>query len=161
MRRKDYLHEEAKGVVFTPDQIPNNALNKNRILQFIQDTIVKTKNLIASISSITENQGGGSTLASDLKADEYFKQIEELKITLAQLADQEKHDELKEKVSEIPHLNFKDFEKIFKVSDYSRTVFLDRLIAPFYTEKIKALRLSLQKIDSTLSACSLYIKALD
>ena len=163
LKRKDYLHEEAKESFSISDNTLNNILDNSRINQFVQDSIDKTKLFIASINNISEYGGGGATMAVDLKADEYFRQINEVKFILAKIGTTHQHQELIQKASEIPDLDYKEFEKIFQLSDYSKLGggFFARIMSPVYVGKLKKLKNTLNQVDSALSESGLYVKAMN
>ncbi len=163
LKRKDYLHEEAKESFALSDNTLNSILDNSRINQFVQDSIDKTKLFIASINNISEYSGSGATMAVDLKADEYFRQINEVKFILARIGTTHRHHELIQKASEIPDLDYKEFEKIFQLSDYSKLGggFFARIISPVYVGKLKKLKNTLNQVDSALSTSGLYVKAMN
>ena len=163
LKRKDYLHDEAKESFSISSNTLSNLLDINRTIQFVQDSIDKTKVIIASINNISEYGGSGVTMAVDLKTDEYFRQINEIKTILIQIGTAHQHQELVQKASEIPDLNYKEFEKIFLLSDYSKLGggFFARITSPVYLGKLKKLKNKLHQVDSALSVSGLYIKAMN
>jgi len=163
LKRKDYLHEEAKESFAIPANTLNHIFNDSRTIQFVQDSIDKTKHIIASINNISQHGGGEGTMAVDLEADEYFRQINEVKTILIQIGTSHQHQELVQKASEIPDLNYKEFEKIFQLSDYSKLGggFFARLTSPVYLSKLKKLKNTLNQVDSALSTSGLYIRAMN
>jgi lipopolysaccharide export system ATP-binding protein len=163
LKRKDYLHDEAKESFSISSNTLTNLLDSNRTIQFVQDSIDKTKVLINSINNISDYGGSGATMAVDLKTDEYFRQINEIKTILIQIGTAHQHQELVQKASEIPDLNYKEFEKIFQLADYSKLGggFFARITSPVYLGKLKKLKNKLNQVDSALSTSGLYIKAIN
>src|SRR4029079_6100201 len=74
LRRKDYLHDEARGLV-TPVAITET--NPSRLIQFTEHTIEKTKSILGSIDDFGQGNNKGR-MADNMKADEYMKELREL-----------------------------------------------------------------------------------
>jgi lipopolysaccharide export system ATP-binding protein len=132
LRRKDYLHEEARGLV-TPVAITET--NPSRLIQFTEHTIEKTKSFLGFINDfeLANNKG---RMSDNMKADEYIKELRELKASLIGFGTNIEHEELVQRALDIPDLDFKEFEKI------------------------DLLKTHLIEVDSILDICSIYLKAI-
>ena len=129
LRRKDYLHEEAREAI-TPIAITET--NPSRLIQFTEHIIEKTKSILAFFDDLSLGNNKGR-MADDIKADEYIKELRELKASLIGFATNIEHEELVQKALDIPDLHF---------------------------EKLDLLKEHLIEVDSTLGICAIYLKAI-
>ncbi len=129
LRRKDYLHDEARGFV-TPIVITENDLP--RLIQFTEHTIEKTKSILDFIEDFGLGNNKGR-MADDIKGGEYIKELRELKASLIGFASNIEHEELLQKALDIPDFDFK--------------------------EKLEFLKSHLIEVDSILGICAIYLKA--
>ena len=162
LRRKDYLHEEARGFV-TPVAIIES--NPSRLVQFTEHTIVKTKSILDFIDNFGLGNNKGK-MAEDMKADEYMKELRELKASLIGFASNVEHEELLQRALTIPDLNFKEYEKIFSFRDLSSvggslmgSSLIEKAASVIYFEKLELLKKHLIEVDSILGICAIYLKA--
>ena len=157
LKRKDYLHEEARTEkAQTSIRDKNDSSERARLLQFTEHCLAHTKTIL----NFVENKSGGA-FVFDMKADEYMTQINELKSALEQFAKDHHHDEILEKASAIPSFDFKEYEAIFNVKDHSKLAggIVERIASmPYYT-KIQTLKAMLHKVETALSPCVLYLRA--
>jgi lipopolysaccharide export system ATP-binding protein len=142
LRRKDYLHEEARGY-FAP--VETTETNPSRLIVLTEHTIAKTRSILGFIDDL--ERGNKGKLTDNIKADEYMKELGELKASLIGFATNIEHEELVQKALDIPDLNFKDYEKIFSFSDH---------ISP----ESDLLKNHLIEVDSILGICAIYLKAI-
>jgi lipopolysaccharide export system ATP-binding protein len=140
LRRKDYLHEEARGFV-TPVVITEN--NLSRLIQFTEHTNEKTKSILGFIDDFSLGNNNGR-IAENMKADEYMKELKELKASLIGFGSNIEHEELVQKALDIPDLDFKEYEKIFSSRDLT---------------SVELLKKHLIEVDSILGICAIYLKA--
>jgi lipopolysaccharide export system ATP-binding protein len=140
LRRKDYLHEEARGFV-TPVVITEN--NLSRLIQFTEHTNEKTKSILGFIDDFSLGNNNGR-IAENMKADEYMKELKELKASLIGFGSNIEHEELVQKALDIPDLDFKEYEKIFSSRDHT---------------SVELLKKHLIEVDSILGICAIYLKA--
>ena len=143
LRRKDYLHEEARGFV-TPVAITEN--DPTRLIQLTEHTIEKTRSILGFIDDF-EQGNNKRRMADNIKADEYMKGLVELKASLIGFATNIEHEELVQKALDIPDLDFKDYKKIFSFSDATPT-------------ELDLLKNHLIEVDSILGICAIYLKAI-
>src|SRR6185503_17349863 len=156
LKRKDYLHEEARGS-FSSSNLETNV---GRLIQFTEHTIERTKIVLGYIDDF--RSGRFTRMASDMKADEYMTQVNELKVSLVSFAKNNEHNEMLHAALEIPDLNYKEYEKLFSFKDFSSlpgTNILSIVTTAVYSEKINHLKEQLMSIDSALSTCAIYLKA--
>jgi len=142
LRRKDYLHDEARES-FKP--VVTIETNPSRLIEFTEQTIEKTKSILAYIKDFGLGNNGKKT--GDMKADQYMKELGELKASLIGFASNIEHEELVQKALDIPDLDFKDHEKIFSFSDHT-------------SPELEILKNHLIEIDSILGICAIYLKAI-
>jgi lipopolysaccharide export system ATP-binding protein len=142
LRRKDYLHEEARAS-FRP--VATTETNPSRLIVLTEHTIVKTKSILGLIDDL--GRGNKGKLADNIKADEYMKELGELKASLIGFASNIEHEELVQKALAIPDLDFKDYEKIFSFSDH-------------ISSELDLLKNHLIEVDSILDICAIYLKAI-
>jgi len=100
LRRKDYLHDEARGLV-TPVAITET--NPSRLIQFTEHTIEKTKSILGFIDDFGQGNNKG-------RMDEYIKELSELKASLIGFATNIEHEELVQRALDIPDLDFTSLE---------------------------------------------------
>jgi lipopolysaccharide export system ATP-binding protein len=162
LRRKDYLHDEARGLV-TPVAIAET--NPSRLIQFTEHTIEKTKSILGFIDDFRQGNNKGR-MADNIKADEYMKELRELKASLIGFATNIEHEELVQRALNIPDLDFKDYEKIFSFRDFTSvgssligSSLIDKAASVIYFEKLQLLKNHLIEVDSILGACAIYLKA--
>jgi hypothetical protein len=157
LRRKDYLHEEAREAV-TP--VATTETNPSRLIQSIEHAIEKTRSILGFIddSGVGNNKG---RMADNIKADEYMKELRELKASLIGFATNIEHEELVEKALDIPDLDFKEYEKIFSFRDFTSLGggLIEKAASVLYFEKLQLLRTHLIEVDSILGICAIYLKA--
>lgn len=158
LRRKDYLHEEAR-VAVTP--LATTETNPSRLIQFTEHTIERTRSLISFIDDFGVGNNKGR-MADSMKADEYMTELSELKASLIGFGTNIEHEELVDKALDIPDLDFKDYEKIFSVRDFSSLVggLVEKTASVLYFEKLQTLKDHLIEIDSLLGICAIYLKAI-
>jgi len=158
LRRKDYLHEEAREAV-TP--LATTETNPSRLIQFTEHTIEKTKAILGFIEDFGVGNNKGR-MADEMRADEYMKELRELKASLIGFATNIEHEELVQKALDIPDLDYKEYEKIFSVRDFSSLAggLIERAASVLYFEKLQLLKDHLIKIDSILGICAIYLKAI-
>jgi len=135
LRRKDYLHEEARGF-FTPVAIKEN--DPSRLIQLTENTIEKTKSILRHIDDFGQVNNKGR-IAENINADEYMKELGELKASLIGFATNIEHEELVQKALDIPDLDFTSPEGGLIESDL--------------------LKKHLIEVDSILDICAIYLKA--
>jgi len=157
LKRKDYLHEEARES-FAPS---NPDVSISRLIQFTEHTIERTKTVLDRLESFRISPVGGGKMASDMKADEYMTQVNELKASLLKFGTNHDHKELLQAALDIPDLNYKEYEKIFEAKDFSSLVggIVGSVTSAIYFEKIKLLKEQLNDIHSSLGMCVIYLKA--
>ena len=162
LRRKDYLHDEARGLV-TPVAIAET--NPSRLIQFTEHTIEKTKSILGFIDDFRQGNNKGR-MADNIKADEYMKELRELKASLIGFATNIEHEELVQRALNIPDLDFKDYEKIFSFRDFTSvgssligSSLIDKAASVIYFEKLQLLKNHLIEVDSILGVCAIYLKA--
>ena len=157
LRRKDYLHEEARGF-FTPVTITEN--DPSRLIQLTEHAIEKTKSILGFIDDFRLGNNKGIA-AENMKADEYVKELSELKASLIGFATNIEHEELVQRALDIPDLDFKEFEKIFSISDRTspEVELIDRTAPVLHFEKLDLLKEHLIEVDSILDICAIYLKA--
>src|SRR6187401_3268741 len=163
LRRKDYLHEEARGSV-TPVAITET--NPSRLIQFTEHTIEKTKSILDFIDDFGKGNNKGK-MAEDMHAGEYMKELRELKASLIGFATNIEHEELVQRALYIPHLDFKEYEKIFSFRDFTPLAntqtgnsLVDKAASVIYFEKLELLKKQLIEVDSILGICAIYLKAI-
>lgn len=157
LRRKDYLHDEARESF---SATANLETNPGRLTQFTEHTIQKTKAVLEFIDNFRLGNSKGA-MANDMKADEYMKQVNELKASLVNYANNYEHNELLHAALAIPDLNYKEYDKLFAVKDFTSLMggLVSGVTSAIYFEKISKLKEQLLQIDSTLSTCAIYLKA--
>ena len=136
LRRKDYLHEEARGFV-TPVAITEN--DPTRLIQLTEHTIEKTRSILRHIDDFGQVNNKGR-IAENINADEYMKELGELKASLIGFATNIEHEELVQKALNIPDLDFTPSEGGLIESDL--------------------LKKHLIEVDSILDICTIYLKAI-
>ena len=158
LRRKDYLHEEAR-VAVTP--VETTETNPSRLIQFTEHTIEKTRSLLSFIDDFGVGNNKGR-MADSIKADEYMTELRELKASLIGFGTNIEHEELVDKALDIPDLDFKDYEKIFSIRDFSSLVggLVEKTASVLYFEKLQTLKDHLVEVDSLLGICAIYLKAI-
>ena len=134
LRRKDYLHEEARGY-FAP--VETTETNPSRLIQLTEHTIKKTKSILGFIGDLQLGNNKGR-VAENMNADEYMKELRELKASLIGFASNIEHEELLYKAIDIPNLDFTMLEG----------------------EKLDLLKKHLIEVDSILDICTIYLKAI-
>jgi len=134
LRRKDYLHEEARGY-FAP--VETTETNPSRLIQLTEHTIEKTKSILGFIDDLQLGNNKGR-VAENMNADEYMKELRELKASLIGFASNIEHEELLYKAIDIPDLDFTTLEG----------------------EKLDLLKKHLIEVDSILDICTIYLKAI-
>ena len=134
LRRKDYLHEEARGY-FAP--VETTETNPSRLIQLTEHTIKKTKSILGFIGDLQLGNNKGR-VAENMNADEYMKELRELKASLIGFASNIEHEELLYKAIDIPDLDFTMLEG----------------------EKLDLLKKHLIEVDSILDICTIYLKAI-
>ena len=134
LRRKDYLHEEARGLV-TPVAITET--NPSRLIQFTEHAIEKTKSILGSIDDFGQ-ANNKERMADNMSADEYIKELNELKGSLIGFGTNIEHEELVQRALDIPDLDFTSLEG----------------------EKLDLLKKHLIEVDSILDICAIYLKAI-
>ena len=150
LRRKDYLHEEARGFV-TPVTITEN--DPSRLIQLTEHTIKKTKSILGLIDDFVQVNNKGR-IAENINVDEYMKDLGELKASLIGFATNIEHEELVQKALDIPDLNY-------SISDLtsSEDDLIERTAPVLHFEKIGLLKERLIEVDSILGICVIYLKA--
>jgi len=158
LRRKDYLHEEARGF-FTPVAITET--DPSRLIQLTEHTIEKTKSILGIIDDFGQVNNKGR-IPENINADEYMKELGELKASLIGFATNIEHEELVQKALDIPDLNFKEYEEIFSFSDLTSPEggLIERTASILHFEKIALLKERLFEVDSILGICAIYLKAI-
>ena len=136
LRRKDYLHDEARGFV-TPVAITEN--DPTRLIQLTEHTIEKTRSILRHIDDFGQVNNNGR-IAENINADEYMKELGELKASLIGFATNIEHEELVQKALDIPDLDFTSSEGGLIESDL--------------------LKKHLIEVDSILDICAIYLKAI-
>lgn len=161
LKRKDWLHEEAKEAGMTEANAVLTENNASMLLQFTEHSLQKTKLLLQLIESITSIGGGGGKMAIDLDAPGYMQQLKELKISLVNFAEQQQHSELLEKVVQLPEMNYAEYKNIFIADDYASMGggLLKRITSTLYVGKLNKLKNLLRDTDSLLGTCIVYLKA--
>jgi len=149
LKRKDYLHEEARGFV-TP--IETKEIDPSRLIQSAEHAIEKTRSMLGFID---DNKAG---MAGDIKPDEYMKELRELKASLIGFATNIEHEELVQKGLDIPDLDLKDYEEVF--SSPLASGLTESAISVLYIEKSELLKKHLIEVDSILGICAIYLKAI-
>ena len=157
LRRKDYLHEEARGF-FTPATVTEN--DPSTLIQFTEHTIKKTKSILAVIADFRQVTNK-ERITENIKVDEYMKELGKLKASLIGFATNIEHEELVQKALDIPDLNFKEYEEIFSFSDLtsSEDDQIERTTSALHFEKLDLLKKHLIEVDSILDICAIYLKA--
>ena len=136
LRRKDYLHDEARGFV-TPVAITEN--DPTRLIHLTEHTIEKTRSILRHIDDFGQVNNKGR-IAENINADEYMKELGELKASLIGFATNIEHEELVQKALDIPDLDFTSSEGGLIESDL--------------------LKKHLIEVDSILDICAIYLKAI-
>jgi lipopolysaccharide export system ATP-binding protein len=149
LKRKDYLHEEARGFV-TP--IETTETDPSRLIQSTEHAIEKTRSMIGFID---DNKG---TMAGPIKPDDYMKELRQLKASLIGFATNIEHEELVQKGLNIPDLDLKDYEEVF--SSPLASSLTGSAISVSYIEKSELLKKHLIEVDSILGICAIYLKAI-
>jgi lipopolysaccharide export system ATP-binding protein len=134
LRRKDYLHDEAREAV-TPTIITET--NPSRLIQITEHTIEKTRSILDLIDD-TGRGNNNDRMADDMKVDEYIKKLRELKASLIGFATNIEHEELLYKALDIPEQDFTSVEG----------------------KKLGTLKKHLIEVDSILGICAIYLKAI-
>jgi len=134
LRRKDYLHEEARGF-FTPVAITET--DPSRLIQLTEHTIEKTKSILGVIDDFGQVNNKGR-ISENINANEYMKELGELKASLIGFATNIEHEELVQRALDIPDLDFTSLEG----------------------EKLDLLKKHLLEVDSILDICAIYLKAI-
>ena len=162
LRRKDYLHEEARESFLVNAKLETNA---GRLIQFTEHTIVKTKSILDFIVDFGLGNDKGR-MAENMKADEYMKELRELKASLIGFASNIEHEELLQRALDIPDLDFKEYEKIFSFRDFTSlgsalmgSSLVEKAASVVYFEKLERLKNHLIDVDSILGICAIYLKA--
>jgi len=157
LRRKDYLHEEARGSFSTTS---TQEVNVGRLIQFTEHTMERTRTVLEHLNSFRLGNSMAG-MASDMKADEYMTQVNELKTSIVGFANNNHHDELLHAALAIPELNYKEYEKLFSFKDFSSLVggIVGSATSVIYFEKISHLKEQLLELDSALGTCAIYLKA--
>ena len=157
LRRKDYLHDEARGSFSSASNLD---INIGRLIQFTEHTIEKTRIVRDHIDNFRIGNSMGK-MANDMKADEYMTQVNELKTSLVNFANNNQHNELLHAALGIPDLNYKEYEKLFSFKDFSSLVggIVGSATSVIYFEKVSRLQEQLLEIDSALGTCAIYLKA--
>lgn len=157
LRRKDYLHDEARGSFSSTSNLETNT---GRLIQFTEHTIERTRAVLAQINNFRLGKSMGAT-ANEMKADEYMTQVNELKTSLVGFANNKQHNELLHAALEIPDLNYNEYEKLFSFKDLSSLVggVVGTITTAVYFEKVSHLKEQLTGIDSALGTCAIYLKA--
>src|SRR6187401_767884 len=163
LRRKDYLHEEARGSFSSASNLETNV---GRLIQFTEHTIAKTKSILDFIDDFGKGNNKGK-MAEDMHAGEYMKELRELKASLIGFATNIEHEELVQRALYIPHLDFKEYEKIFSFRDFTPLAntqtgnsLVDKAASVIYFEKLELLKKQLIEVDSILGICAIYLKAI-
>ncbi|HMK17252.1 MAG TPA: LPS export ABC transporter ATP-binding protein [Chitinophagaceae bacterium] len=133
LRRKDYLHDEAREAA---RPVATTETNPSKLIQFTEHTIEKTKSILSFIDDF--RFGNKGIMGDDIKADEYMKELRELKASLIGFASNIEHEELLYKALDIPDLDF----------------------ALLKREKLDNLKNHLIEVDSILGICAIYLKAI-
>ena len=133
LRRKDYLHDEAREAA---RPIATTETDPSRLIQFTEHTIEKTKSILSFIDDF--GFGNKDIMGDDIKADEYMKELRELKASLIGFATNIEHEELVQKALDIPDLDFTLLKR----------------------EKLDHLKDHLIEVDSILGICAIYLKAI-
>lgn len=160
LKRKDWLHEEAKvSGTTTPEPVGNNI---NLLLKFTEHSYEKTKAFVKAIDSITGIGTIGGKMAIDLNAPEFMQQLKELKTSLTAFASWNQQVELKQQADRIPELDYKEYEKIFMADDYASLGggIIKRITSTIYKKKLTSLKDILLETESALGNCQLLLKAL-
>ena len=157
LKRKDYLLQEVSNMHEA------ESLSQSRLLQLCNYVLSKTDELLAQIEKV-KTVMGGTGMASDLKADEYFQQLKEAKASLKIFAEGVQHRELLEKSSEIPDLEYGDYQKVFDLFDFSATTVIATNVlrgatSLIYKQKLDQLTEKLHDVKVTLGSCTAYLKA--
>lgn len=157
LKRKDYLHEEARGTFSSASNLETNV---DRLIQFTEHTIARTKSVLDYIDNFRIGNSKGN-MAIDMKADEYMNQVNELKTSIVNFANNKQHNELLSAALDIPHLNYKEYEKLFSLKDFTSLIggIVGGVTTAIYFEKISHLKDQLLEIDSALGKCAIYLKA--
>ncbi len=145
LRRKDYLHEEARGFV-TPVTITEN--DPSRLIQLTEHTIEKTRSILRHIDDLEQVNNKGR-IAENINADEYMKELGELKASLIGYASNIEHEELLQKALDIPDLDFTSPEGSL----------IENTVSVLSFEKLDLLKKHLIEVDSMLEICAIYLKA--
>ncbi len=145
LRRKDYLHEEARGFV-TPVTITEN--DPSRLIQLTEHTIEKTRSILRHIDDLEQVNNKGR-IAENINADEYMKELGELKASLIGFASNIEHEELLQKALDIPDLDFTSPEGSL----------IENTVSVLSFEKLDLLKKHLIEVDSMLEICGIYLKA--
>ena len=157
MKRKDYLHDEARGknIIASPIQTNGEPGALSRLIQFTENSFANTKAMLNFI----ENRGEG--FAFDMKADEVMTQINETKVALIRFAKETQHEELLEKASHIPDFDYNEYDAIFNIKDYSKLSggIVEQVASIPYRAKLSKLKELLTRTNSSLSAIILYLRA--
>jgi hypothetical protein len=105
-------------------------------------------------------------MAENMKADEYMKELGQLKASLIGFGSNIEHEELVQRALDIPNLDFKEYAKIFSFRDVTSlggdlmgSSLIEKAASVLYSEKLAHLRERLIEIDSILSICAIYLKA--
>ncbi len=162
LRRKDYLHEEAREENQREEDRsqgmpPIHDASHARLIQFADDTIQKTKSLLALIDNKSEG------MSWNMKADEYMLQVNELRKAITDFAQTTGHRELLNKIAQLPEFDFSEYALFFNANDHAKLAggFLQSLTNMAYRAKLKKLKTALEETQSILGTCSMYIKAAD
>lgn len=116
LKRKDYLHEEAKGASNTNiNSEIKKAENPSSLLSFTQYISDKTYSTIEYLNNRTS--GGQKNMDSETEFSDYFKSYNELINSLKMFNKNKRSDILKINIDTLPDLNFKNYRLIFKADD--------------------------------------------
>jgi len=136
LRRKDYLHDEAREAA---RPIATTETDPSRLIQFTENTIEKTRSILRHIDDFGQVNNKGR-VAKNINADEYMKELGELKASLIGFATNIEHEELVQKALDIPDLDFTSSDGGLIESDL--------------------LKKHLIEVDSILDICTIYLKAI-
>ena len=132
-----------------------------RLKDFVADSLAKTNQCIEFVESI-----GPLTLGKqynfDMKFDEYCTQLSETKSAVLRFAEETGHPELLSKAQELPDIDYKDYEKVFNLHDWTNVVgggVAKIALSAVYLNKIHSLKTKLYEAKNTLGTLQLMVNA--
>jgi len=159
LRRKDYLHEEARGET-SGNKLSGNSgvVEDSSILTSISSCIRETERKLEQLRKVGVHKGGLGR-PGDLNIQEYIKYVQELKSFIVFHGNQKQDETLLSLAATIPDMRYEDYKRTFNIYDTFMNIFflgvmlafiLSLFFNPIFSkleDQLHAVRSSLQKIE--------------